>query len=157
MTSIPDSHLEKGIIGTDEMLKELASLDLNMEKRFAVKANRAGAALYRQTLKRHLKQTTGKARRAWKSDVEGKKGQFEDVHLYNRIGIKKGKGRSTVNHKVGYVGLAKAYGHVVEFGSKHMVGNRLWTKTLRRMGKPILTRQKQSLSKSIRDMRNGGN
>lgn len=152
-----DSHLEVGITGIDEMMKELASLDAKMEKTFAVRANRAGAALYRKTLQRHLKRSTGKSSRKWKSDVEGKKGQVEDVHLHNRIGIQKGKGRNNINHRVGYVGLAKAYGHVLEFGSKNMTGNRMWTKTLRRMGRPILTRQKQVLSKAIKDLRNGGN
>ena len=150
-----DSILEKGIIGVDEMIKELASLDVQMEKRIAVRANRAGAALYRKVLQRHLKRTTGKGSRTWKSDVEGKKGNTEDVHLYNRIGIKKGKGRNNINHRVGYVGLAKAYGHVNEYGSKHVQGNMLWTKTLKRMGRPILTRQKQVISEEIRKIRNG--
>ena len=150
-----DSILEKGISGVEGLLKDLQSFDASMEKKFAVKANRAGAALYRHELRQLLRRSSGKAQRSWKTNVEGKKGQAEDVHLYNRIGIKKGKGRANINHRVGYVGLAKEYGHVLEYGSKHMEGNLLWTRTLKRMARQILDEQKKSLEKSIKEFGNG--
>lgn len=147
---------DDGILGIDEMLKELASFEAKMERSFALKATRAGASLYRQSLKNNLKRSTGKSKRKWKNDSEGKEGDSEDVHLYNRIGIKKGKGRNSINHRVGYVGLAKEYGHIKEYGSKYMVGDMLWTRTLRRFGRPYLTTLQKSLSKSIKDYRKSG-
>lgn len=138
--------------GVDEMILELHSLEQKAQKKVGEKAARAGAAFYRKSLKRQLKRkaTTGKVKRTWKTDVEGKKGEREDVHLWNRIGIRKRRGRRNYHeYRVGYTGLAKEYGHIIEYGKKGFTGNRIWTKTLRRARLPIFNAMKDELRKQL--------
>ena len=134
--------------GEDNFLRNLSLIEEKVEKKIADKANRAGAALYRKELRKQLKARsgTGVKLRTWKTDIEGKKGQTEDVHLYDRIAIRKKGGRTFVKHVVGYVGLAKAYGHVYEFGSVKQAGNRLWTRTLRTMARRIFEKEREVIA-----------
>lgn len=143
--------IEDELQGADQLLRELHSLERAIHTRIAVKANRAGASLYRKSLKRQLKRKAGDDRlTTWKTDVEGKLGEAEEVHLHERIAIRKQRGRMfRAEHKVGYVGLAKAYGHVFEFGSKNQVGNRIWTKTLRRSARIIFEHEKRFLGREL--------
>ena len=116
---------------------------MKMERKIANKANRAGAALYRKEVKKGLTKTSGKLQRG------NAQGVFEDVHLKDRIGIQKTGGSTRIEHIVGYVGLARAYGHVREFGSRYQSGNRLWTRTLQNKTQAIFNRMKEVISKEL--------
>lgn len=138
------------LLGVEEIAKNLRSIERKVERKILTKANRAGATVLRREIRKALPKTGVLKMRRWKSDVEGKKGQSEDVHLRDRIGIRKKKGRSGhIEHVVGYVGLARAYGHVVEFGSRYMTGNRVWTRTMRRVIPLILRRHQEVISREI--------
>ena len=115
--------------GMKELEKSLLKLEEKVEKKVSVDANRAGAAHYRKALKAKLPRSGRsypRIRGKYKKDGDNK---IQKKSLANSIGITKEKGKN-VKHLVGVKNWARAYAHVLEFGSKHQVGKPVWRSTL---------------------------
>lgn len=121
------------IKGADEIIRALDKL-AREDVKIGQTAVRRAASQYRKDVKAVLPRSEGEKIRAWKTNENGgkhrKRGDIEDVHVQDSIAIRKQKGREVMAYNVGVVGLAKAYAHVLEFGSKNMAGRRYFTKTL---------------------------
>jgi HK97 gp10 family phage protein len=115
--------------GVKELEQRLEKLEERVERKIATQANRAGAAYFRKQLKAQLPRSTRNANR-----LENKK---QAKRLHKSIGIRKQKGRRILHH-VGVVGWARAYAHILEFGSKYQSPNPVWRKTLERESPQML-------------------
>lgn len=127
----------KGWEGIESILEGLTRSEATRAKQ---NANMVGARIFRNALKPRIPRSVGQKIRKYRSTKFTKKGtakhwrgQTENVHLRNRIGFKRSKKSDAVI--VGYVGLARAYGHIVEFGKREGApfvsrGNGAWRKTI---------------------------
>tara|TARA_S200002703_G_scaffold60250_1_gene52151 strand:+ start:176 stop:658 length:483 start_codon:yes stop_codon:yes gene_type:complete len=124
--------------GGDDFKKILDQLDDKVANQLLAAASRKAAHAYRNDMKRVLPRSDGEKLRTWRVDETGTRskkrrmrGTVEDVHVRDSLGIKKAKGKQKrAVYQVGVTGLARAYAHVLEFGSKHMQGRRYFTRTL---------------------------
>lgn len=138
-----------------EGLKELDQELARLSARGAKNAKRAGlrkaAQHLRKSIKARLPRTSGKKIRAYRSNRERSKGTTEDVHLRNRIGIKV---RRSGDVHIGYTGLAKAYGHLIEFGRSYgkplkTTGKGVWESTARGESSRVIDIAGTSLGEAI--------
>ena len=130
------SEVSFDMSGLNELARKMDKLDDRLEKKLIRTGGRAAAAHLRRKLKQRLPKSSGEKVRVWRRDArkgEGNalKGDAEDVHVRDSLGVTVKKGRRSLQIQVGVTGLARAYAHVLEFGSKNMSGNRIWTKAMR--------------------------
>lgn len=128
------------IKGLDGVLDAFDGLTESETRRAKQNANLKAARVFRNAVRPRIPRTVGGKVRAYRSTKTTRKGrlvnfsgQQEDVHLRERIGFK--RSRKTEAVIIGYVGLARAYGHIVEYGKRNgrpfvSRGNGAWRKTL---------------------------
>jgi len=125
--------------GIDSVLRAMDGLTVAEQRRTKQAANMSGARLFRNAVKSRIPRAVNAKVRTYRSTKFTKRGalvhfrgQEEDVHLRNRIGFKHSKRTDKVI--IGYVGLARAYGHIVEYGKREgrpfvSAGNGQWART----------------------------
>ena len=110
------------IEGQRELFNRMNALEDKIEKRIGKKAIRAGGSEYAKLVKKEIPVD--------KSD---------DIHLKKSIKIIGAKGKR-IAVQVGIKGMARAYAHVFEFGSRFVQGKRVFTRTLETNTSAIMDR-----------------
>ena len=138
------SELSFEMVGLKDLAKRLDKIEARVEKRLIAQGSRAATSHLRKVLRKKLPRSDGIKLRKWRRDAQGsegdgRKGEIEDVHIRDSIGIKVVRRSNSIVARVGVVGLARAYAHVLEFGGRFHTGNRIWTKTMRGESRKMLT------------------
>lgn len=152
--------------GFDDFKKAILSIGQEAEKKMSPKVCRAGASYLKEKIKAAVPRSEGKKLRAWKRDEgkgkkQAKKGDVEDVHLQDRIGITKrrqGGGYSGAQYDVGVVGLARAYAHVLEYGSsvRGIQGKKYFTRTFEQEANNIMDEFAKKMRKELEKIGRSG-
>lgn len=132
-------------INSQGLINRLRELEADVERKIGDKAMSAGAREYAKLVRSQIP----KGRRERRADemTENRQGKevvnkdTQDRHLKRSIAVRKAKGakrRGIIQFRVGIVGWARAYAHVYEFGSKHVQGKRIFTKTFESNFKGIM-------------------
>ena len=132
------SDLDFSFEGGKELQRQLNRLDAKIEKKLIGQSIRAAAV----HLRRRLIQRVPRA-----AEEQGE--VPDDVHLHSSIGIVTKRRKNPIVSFVGYTGLARQYGHVIEFGSQFVTGTRTWTKTMRGESKVMLDKMADKLRKGL--------
>lgn len=138
----------EGLRELDRELKRLSTRGAKNAKRAAI---RKGAQHLRKQIKSQLPRTVGKKIRVYRSNQVKAKGTTENVHLRNRIGIQV---KRSGDVDIGYVGLARAYGHIIEFGVSYgkalrSTGNGVWERTFGTQSQRVIDLTGTALGESI--------
>jgi len=120
--------------GTEGMFKTMKSLEDKVEKRIAKKAVRAAGTFYARQVRKQIPMDTE-----------------DDVHLKKSIGVAgvKGRRKNDIRVQVGVKGPARQYAHLYEYGSKHMIGTRVFTRTLEQQAQPIADKMITTLRREL--------
>jgi HK97 gp10 family phage protein len=117
--------------GGRELQRELKKLDEKVERKIAVSANRSAATMLKKMLAAEL--PTGDS----------------DDHLKDSLAVRKERGRD-IRHVVGVTGQARAYAHIIEFGSKYVAPNPVWRRVMESNAQEIFDEMAAKLWKGIR-------
>jgi HK97 gp10 family phage protein len=115
--------------GSKELNKALSQLETRAHQKVATAASAAGARRYRKELQKVLPRSSQKQPGYIGSKLK------KDVRLLRSIGIRKA---GTGLYQVGVAGPARAYAHIIEFGSKHVAPRPFWRKTFDAQWKVII-------------------
>lgn len=132
--------IEFGIKGGKELEQSLAKLEEKIERKIGTQANRAGAAHLKKALAARLPRSNRNERRL--VDNASKR-------LADSVAVRKQKGKRILHH-VGVTGWARAYAHILEFGSKYQAPNPIWRQTLKQETSNILAVVGDKLREGIR-------
>jgi len=125
--------IEFEIKGGKELERSLARLEERVERKIATQANRAGAALLKKRITSRMPRS-GLAyprKRSWKLKSGSSNSTKQDRPLSKSIAVRKVRGAGMIKHHVGVTGWARAYAHILEFGSKFQAPNPIWRKALK--------------------------
>lgn len=137
-----------GLRDLDRSLRDLSDRGVKNAKRAAL---RKGAQHLRKEVKAKLPRTVGEKIRTYKSNQVKAKGTKENVHLRNRIGFQILRNGDL---RMGYVGLARAYGHIIEFGDRKGVslnttGKGVWSSTIEGEAQKVIDISGTALGEAI--------
>lgn len=128
-------EVEYTFIGGPELKRALAELPKAMERKVSRQALRMGA----KVLQKHIKATLP-------VDAVTPDG----VHLNKSVGIfrpwQRSQRRQIMLH-VGYSGLARTYGHIIEFGNSRIQPNPVWRRAITAVGSEVVQTVVDKLAK----------
>ena len=128
-------EVEWKFIGGPELNKALAELPIAVERKLGRQALRMGA----KVLQKHIKATLP-------VDAVTPDG----VHLNKSVSIyrpwQRDRRRQIALH-VGYAGLARTYGHIIEFGNSKIQPNPVWRRAMNAVGGQVVQTTIDKLAK----------
>lgn len=126
-------EVEWKFVGGPELNKALRELPIAVERKVARQALRAGG----KVLQKHIAATLP-------VDAVTPDG----VHLNKSVGIFRPRDmRSKLVVRVGYRGLARRYGHIIEYGSSRIQPNPVWRRAMSSVGGEVVQTVVDKLAK----------
>lgn len=142
------------IIGMREISEQLAQLPRELEAKFGLQGLRDGAVMVRKRLMDELPKSGVDV-----VTIRGRDGSARTVkklHLRELVGIRRlesvrraARRGGALGVRIGYSGIARTYGHIIEFGNSEISPRPVWRRVLRELERDIAPRVARKIVKDV--------